>query len=62
MPNIAKRDRKAIRTVDDRSLSECMADFTSTIIKGMIALTVTAILGYAVMASAIIITAIRLAD
>ena len=43
------------------SLRECMADYHSTIIKGMIALTAAAILGYAGMATAVIITAVHLA-
>ena len=61
MPGITNRSRKAKRTVDTMSLSECMADYNSTIIKGMIALTAAAVLGYAGMAAAVIITAIRLA-
>lgn len=62
MPGITKRSRKAKRTLDTMSLSECMADYNSTVIKGMIALVAAAILGYAGMATAVIIVAIRLAD
>lgn len=61
MPGITNRSRKANRTVDAMSLSECMADYHSTVIKGMIALAAAAILTYAGMATAIIITAVRLA-
>ena len=61
MPGITKRSRKAKRTVDTMSLRECMADYHSTIIKGMIALAAVAILTYAGMATAVIITAVRLA-
>ncbi len=34
MLGITKRPRKAKRTADDMTLSECMADYHSTVIKG----------------------------
>ncbi len=61
MPGITNRSRNANGTVDTMSLSECMADYHSTITKGMIALAAAAILTYAGMATAVIITAVRLA-
>ena len=61
MPGITNRSRKAKKTLATMSLSECMADCYSTVIKGMIALAGAAILIYMGMAVALIITAVRLA-
>ena len=62
MLGITKRPRKAKRTVDDMTLSECMADLTSTMIKGMVAVAAAAILGYVAVGTAAIIAIIRLAN
>ena len=61
MPGITNRSRKTKKTVGTMTLSESMANCHSAIIKGMIVLAATAILTYAGMGMAIIITVVLLA-